>query len=130
MFSLLYNIPKFFELIPCVEGENEFQDVQPNNKTEVALHSSGNNSLLPYQEIDDYYPLNITYESVCDPNGIQATPLRKNSWYIIFYTVLSKLLLVELVPWITVIVLNYYTWKRLKEFHAVRERTFGSNIQG
>ena len=70
-----------------------------------------------------------TFETVCDPNGIKATPLRKNSWYIIFYTVLSKLLFVELIPWITVIVLNYCTWRRLKKFHAVRERAFGSNVQ-
>ena len=139
LFSLLYNIPKFFELIPCV-GEVEPQLLQEINETfdvirdirdfgKDAVHNSENGSLSAYQEFDDYYSLNTTFETVCDPNGIKATPLRKNSWYIIFYTVLSKLLFVELIPWITVIVLNYCTWRRLKKFHAVRERAFGSNVQ-
>ena len=129
LFSLLYNIPKFFELIPCAE-ENETQSNQATNETLQSSKSSYNISLDKYENIDNYYTLNHTIESFCDPNGIKATPLRKNSWYIIFYTVLSKLLFVELIPWITVIVLNYCTWRQLKEFHAARERTFGSNVHG
>ena len=129
LFSLLYNIPKFFELIPCAE-ENETQIIQGRNEALELSKSSYNISFDNYEKIDNYYSLNHTLESFCDPKGIQATPLRKNSWYIIFYTVLSKLLFVELIPWVTVIVLNYCTWRQLKEFHAARERAFGSNVQG
>ena len=129
LFSLLYNIPKFFELIPCTE-ENETQLIPGRNEAFISSNNSYNISLDKYENIDNYHSLNHTNESFCDPNGMQATPLRKNSWYIIFYTVLSKLIFVELIPWITVIVLNYCTWRQLKKFHAARERAFGSNVHG
>ena len=74
------------------------------------------------------YQLQSTNESqLCDPNGIQATPLRQNFWYTVIYIVLSKLILVEIIPWITVIALNYCTWKRVKQFNTARERTLGCN---
>ena len=64
-------------------------------------------------------------EVECTPEGLRATPMRKNRWYIIFYSVVSKLLLVEIIPWITVIVLNYLIWKKIQEFQANRQRVMG-----
>ena len=119
VFSILYNIPKFFELIPCFDGGKQGSQ----NKTYGSIYSRGNSSLMVSSMMEG-----INNESqLCDPNGIQATPLRRNFWYIIFYTVISKLLLVEIIPWVIVIGLNYCTWKRVKEFNTVRERTLGCN---
>ena len=64
-------------------------------------------------------------EVECTPEGLRATPMRQNRWYIIFYSVVSKLLLVEIIPWITVIVLNYLIWKKIQEFQANRQRVMG-----
>ena len=118
-FSILYNIPKFFELVPCDGTETNAQ----NTTTEISYN------FTTYTELNEELTQKITNESIfCDPNGIRATPMRQNFWYIIFYTVLSKLLLVEIIPWITVMVLNYCIWRRLKEFHSAREITLGSQI--
>ena len=124
-FSIIFNIPKFFELMPCLEGTK--QDNQ--NKSYEGFSNHLNNTTM---DIGEEYLLQSTNESqLCDPNGIQATPLRNDFLYIIFYTVLSKLFLVEIIPWITVISLNYYTWKQVKQFNTARERTLGcSNARG
>ena len=123
-FSILFNIPKFFELIPCLEERK--QDSQ--NKTYEGISNHENNTPMDLEDIGENYLLQSTNESqLCDPNGIQATPLRQNFWYTVFYIVLSKLILVEIIPWITVIALNYCTWKRVKQFNTTRERTLGCN---
>ena len=122
-FSILYNIPKFFELIPCVDTESNAQ-----NSTNEASYDYTKNNAVTYTDVEeDQIQTTNNASMFCDPNGIRATPMRQNFWYIIFYTVLSKLLLIELIPWVTVIVLNYCIWRRLKEFHSVRRRTLRSN---
>ena len=57
----------------------------------------------------------------CDLDGMRATPLRQNEWYIIFYVVVSKVVLVEVVPWLTVIALNIWTWRKMVLFQRKRE---------
>ena len=112
-FAILYNIPKFFELLAC---EDEYMKGQNSNETHLA-NSAENHTVN--NVIETHY--NSSRVQQCTPEGLQATPMRQNPWYIIFYSVLSKLLLVEIIPWITVIVLNYFIWKKIREFHAKRE---------
>jgi hypothetical protein len=62
---------------------------------------------------------------VCDEqcvNGYKTTELRNNPWYIIFYVVAAKFLLVELIPWVAVIILTILTSRKIKQFQANRER--------
>ena len=56
--------------------------------------------------------------------GYRATPLRLNYWYVILYVTWSKLLLVEVFPWITVIYLNVLIWKRIRRFREMRMTIF------
>ena len=123
LFAVLYNIPKFFELLACEENSNEAQyninDFSPNISESIEINAS------------QYVKGNLTVMTECTPEGLQATPMRQNKWYIIFYSVLSKLLLVEVIPWIAVIVLNYIIWKKIREFQAKREHLMkNSSNQG
>ena len=123
IFAILYNIPKFFELLACEKKSNEAQyhigDFTPYLNESIEMNAG--------QQVKG----NLTVMTECTPEGLQATPMRQNKWYIIFYSVLSKLLLVEVIPWITVIVFNYVIWKKIREFQAKREHLMkNSSTQG
>merc|ERR1712218_349896 len=109
MFAVLYNIPKFFELLAC--------DRIPQTQKNVIVNYTSSSSSSYHHGVD-----NTTVDMECTPEGWRATPMRSNRWYIIFYSVLSKLLLVEIIPWVAVIVFNYLIWKKIREFQARRER--------
>ena len=123
LFAVLYNIPKFFELLACKEMANEAQ----NHITNLTPYINESIEINAGQQVKG----NLTVMTECTPEGLQATPMRQNKWYIIFYSVLSKLLLVELIPWITVIVLNYIIWTKIREFQAKRDHLMkNSSNQG
>ena len=52
---------------------------------------------------------------------IESTPLRRDKWYTILYVFGSKFVLVEVVPYIILVVLNSLIWLRVK--HLIRMRT-------
>ena len=95
ILAILYNIPKFFE----IETVHKIDE-----------------QVLFINESDE----KIKVEDI----GYRGTPLRLNYWYIILYVTWSKLLLVEIIPWITVIVLNVFIWKKIKKFRATRISVF------
>ena len=120
MFAVFYNIPRFFELLACDQTHEIQNSSLPNLTTYVtADHTNDNMSI---QTTD-----NATVYMECTPEGLRATPMRSNRWYIIFYSVLSKLLLVEIIPWVAVIVFNYLIWKKIREFQARRERLLANS---
>ena len=120
MFAVFYNIPKFFELLAC-EQTHELQHSTLPNLTAYIINdkTNDNNSIQTTN--------NTTVYMECTPEGLRATPMRSNRWYIIFYSVLSKLLLVEIIPWVAVIVFNYLIWKKIREFQARRERLLANS---
>ena len=120
MFAVFYNIPKFFELLAC-DQTHEFQNSTLPNLTTYVIDDETNDS------ISIQTPENATVYMECTPEGLRATPMRSNRWYIIFYSVLSKLLLVEIIPWVAVIVFNYLIWKKIREFQARRERLLANS---
>ena len=123
LFAVLYNVPKFFELLACEEMSNEAQ----YHITNLTPYINESIEINAGQQVKG----NLTVMTECTPEGLQATPMRQNKWYIIFYSVLSKLLLVEVIPWITVIVFNYVIWKKIREFQAKREHLMkNSSSQG
>ena len=117
LFAILYNIPRFFELLACTESQ---MNAQIWNNSSITYNSENTTS----ENGQDATNSSIV-EVECTPEGLRGTPMRQNRWYIIFYSVVSKLLLVEIIPWITVIVLNYLIWKKIQEFQANRQRVMG-----
>ena len=70
---------------------------------------------------------------MCDIYDTRTTSLRNNKWYIIFYVFLSEFVLIEIIPWILVIILNIKTWKGIRNFRKKRKtlkNNLGKNIQG
>ena len=108
IFAIIYNIPKFFEL-----------EATPKN------NAYGNKSIIPLigneTYYDDEYQRNVT--DVVEDIGYRGTALRLNHWYVVLYVFWSKFLLVEIFPWVTVIVLNICIWRKIKEFKRIRRET-------
>ena len=134
-FSILYNIPKFFEIVRCTEEEiyrTMIANVALNdrhnedNDTSIRIFNNITNETITFDGIDRD---DIT---LCDPYQTRATSLRNNKWYIVLYVFLSELILIEIMPWITVIVLNISTWKGIRSFQKKRQtlKTRSSKTQG
>ena len=71
---------------------------------------------------------NITeYYDVPDDLGYHATTLRQNYWYVVLYVFWSKFIFVDIIPWVTVIVLNLSICKRIQEFQRIRRTALGKN---
>ena len=78
----------------------------------------------------DSTDVNTTSSPYCDIDGMRATPLRQNEFYIIFYVVISKVMLVEVIPWLSVIALNIWTWRKMVLFQKKREAMLKRGQQG
>ena len=100
-------------------------DISLDMSTTVSSDDFPNISFLPLSNATNNTLDN--YRSVCDEggqcaNGYRTTELRNNPWYIIFYVFVSKFLLVELIPWVAVIVLTILTSRKIQQFQANRDR--------
>ena len=133
-FALLYNIPKFFEIVVCSKEEmyqTMIKDISLHFKEREAmedkleLFSNNTNKTISLDGMEED-------DVGCDIYGTRATSLRNNRWYIILYVFLSELILVEIVPWITVIILNICIWKGIRRFQKRRQslKNKSSNVQG
>ena len=88
---------------------------------EIDIFNSTDASLVNNATIDQEW---------CDADGMRATSLRQNEWYLIFYVVISKVVLVEVVPWLTVIALNVWTWRKMVLFQRKREAMLKKGKKG
>ena len=113
----MYTIPKFFELKVDPKAER-----MPHNVTEMRPENYffDNKSDHYYSYVDG--PTNITY--IIGDLGYSATALRLNNWYVVLYIFFSKFIFVDIIPWGTVIVLNFKIWKKLKDIHRRRRQEF------
>ncbi len=50
---------------------------------------------------------------------LNATEMRQNYWYVTFYVFWAKFLLVEFIPYILMVGMNYLIWKRIKKLARV-----------
>ena len=105
--AILFNIPKFFEI----------ETIQYSNST-INTYKIDEQALM----INDSRGL-MKVENV----GYRGTTLRLNYWYIILYVTWSKLLLVEIFPWIIIIGLNILIWKRIRQYKSTRMKVFCKN---
>ena len=70
-------------------------------------------------------------ESVdCEDKHFGVTQLRKNRWYIILYVFGCEVFLVEVLPWVTIVVLTILTWRGIKKFQDNRKRFIRSHSLG
>ena len=164
--TIMYNIPKFFEIITCTDEElyatmlksyleknplqptsrtvinntnmssysdiypsdsaindmfsmNQYQNISQNGSTITNIQTDQNTfqhnkhndmELIHYLSTTDnelvVNALKLNSTS-CDLYGHRMADFRSNMWYIIFYQFLSDLILVKIVPWFTVIILNF-----------------------
>ena len=171
LFSITYNIPKFFELAVCEAPEQlyteqetnpasfNFSKVFKNNYTRNEQYENDSIDSFRLNPMNDEYseqykndsidsfhlnPMNVEYgihhhdstdmnttsSPYCDVDGMRATPLRQNEWYIIFYVVISKVMFVEVIPWLSVIALNIWTWRKMVLFQKKREAMLKRGKQG
>ena len=107
--AILYNIPKFFE-IEVFEYSNS-----TSGKVDQEENISVNKSYTARDAIE-----NIQVEDV----GYRGTPLRLNYWYVILYVTWSKLLLVEIIPWATVVILNIQIARKMYTYRLERQNNF------
>ena len=157
MFAILYNLPKFFEIVECSEDEKyktmvksyfgqmikESEEsnintlkrspvdeikkdliLEPSNRSMFENEASENKVHQFLLTTNHSLVLDALQGSIaeCDIHGIRMSDFRSNHWYILYYQFLSDLILVEILPWITVIVLNIVVWKTSKKFHTRRLR--------
>ena len=119
-FAIAYNIPRFFEL----EATNDVNttSIQVVNGSEI-FNSTINTVNMNETTMVQNCTLNTTY--IFEDMGYQGTKMRQSQLYIVLYIFWSKFLFIELIPWITVFVLNLLIWKKVQEFEAVRRTTLG-----
>ena len=140
IFSVFYNIPKFFELSTCTAPVRSILQGFSNDTKLNFTYEIKNNMSIPVELEDDSTGLfyaDSTHErngsaannsldsetmitQNCDMDGMRATILRQNRFYVIFYVVISKVVLVEVIPWLAVITMNILTWRKMSLFQKRR----------
>ena len=153
IFTIVYNIPKFFEIVECSDEERYTvmlkEYIEQNNITREGcknrLTYAKNIESSTIEETDQQHQnvpqieslethmclrLNLNDTLVlralednvieCDPYGHRISNLRKHLWYILLYQFLMDLILVEIVPWLTIIFLNFRVWKTSLKFQERR----------
>ena len=115
-FSILYNIPKFFEL----ETVYDYSSDNEINVAHITDRADGNK--LNTDITSDVSLANCTDNTtrVMMKLGYRGTEMRLTSWYIAIYVFWSKFLLVQVIPWLTVVILNVSIWRKVREFQKIR----------
>ena len=122
--AILYNVPRFFGL-KTVENDLAMRIEKHNSTNENNLLYNSNytkNNSNSY--IDDGSRVSHDVNTLV----IRATTLRLNQWYIFFYVFWSKVLLVDIIPWATVIILNFCIWKKLQDLKEIRRFSLQKDI--
>ena len=71
-------------------------------------------------EFEQEWVENVDGDEVTHNLVIQSSPMRRDKWYTILYVFGSKFVLVEVVPYIILIVLNSLIWIRVKQLIRMR----------
>lgn len=119
IFTLVYNVPKFFELSieyePTEEGVFErFVSANHPNATDDALFNDANVSASLRESFIDGFDWN-NYTGSYQVN-LKPTELRLDRIYIRVYILWMNLILQILGPFLVLIVLNIRVYKRIIEF--------------
>ena len=136
-FALIYNVPKFFEIVKCTKLEMCFtmlRDLSSIEEKQAVVKNESELQIITNCTLMTNTNNNVTLDRTlgdlvanCDIYGNRVTSLRNNRWYIILYVFLSELILVEVVPWVTVIILNVSIWKGIRSFRK-RRQSLGNKL--
>ena len=88
-FSILFNLPKFFELTTCIETNGTYllkNDANESRSTKKVLESMG--------------------DSDCTKEGYKATNLRLNTLYYSIYLFWMNLMFMGIIPYATLLIFN------------------------
>ena len=120
-FAITYNIPRFFELETTTDNGNYdmTQVLDGQQRSNRTKESNDFNETTIAQNCT----LNTTY--IVEDLGYQGTEMRQNQLYIVLYIFWSKFLFIELIPWVTVFILNLLIWKSVRKFEIIRRTTLG-----
>ena len=150
IFPVVYSAPKFFELSSCealdqsitqhhlnTTGTDFTYDLQIDYHNNAPQKDDSTNLVhlnlthgIHGMISKDSEDLDTTKVQHCGSDGMQPTALRKNEFYIIFYVVIPKVVLIEIIPWLTIITLNLLTWKKMKSFQRRREALLNGRNPG
>ena len=136
-FAIIYNIPKFFELT----SETVYNEICENEAfTHKNTSVHGELSLSTQYDVTEASTIgdqvNVSYqkemnlaancvnESTID---IGVTDLRRNPLYVFIYLFWSKFLLVEIFPYILMIVTTIFILRKIQEFARIRRNALGIN---
>ena len=152
-FAVIYNLPKFFEFVSCDGNSSPHLNLPFHNVTDQIriIHAQKNadnltqpdweNGTLSFDDVQNvlkqtyFNRKNISKGPTanledCVDGEYRVTRLRKNRWYIIFYVFGADFILVEIVPWIIIIMLNLLTWRGIQQFQKKRKRLMKTHSPG
>ena len=113
--------PPDIEGVEIPEKQNLTHDVNAKGvKNYILDNQSGQYYTDDVSNITEYY-------DIADDLGYHATRLRQNYWYVVLYVFWSKFIFVDIIPWVTVIVLNFSICKHIKEFQRIRRTALGKD---
>ena len=101
LMAILYNIPKFMEFelrVSNISMDSNIEVILKNSINLTFLSKKFNILFLIQYKLDDKGLENVTV--------LQTTQLRSNAMYATFYVFWSKFILVEVIPYCTIVVLN------------------------
>ena len=120
-FAITYNIPRFFELETTTDNGN-YDTIQIVDDPQISNRTKEFNDISETTTHQNC-TLNTTY--IVEDLGYQGTEMRQSQLYIVLYIFWSKFLFIELIPWVTVFILNLLIWKSVREFEMIRRKTLG-----
>ena len=121
IFAITYNIPRFFELETTTDS-GKYDTIQIVDDVQTSNRTNEFNDINETTIIQNC-TLNTTY--IVEDLGYQGTEMRQSQLYIVLYIFWSKFLFIELIPWVTVFILNLLIWKSVREFEIIRRTALG-----
>ena len=102
LFSITYNIPKFYEL-KVVTARDTIEHSSNDNQTVSTENYETHRDNSSYEE---YYQENVS---------ILPTNMRLNSWYIKIYLIYINMVTHGIIPMLTLTILNMAIYKQVRE---------------
>ena len=123
-FSVIYNIPKFFELEAVSTIPLAFED----NENGFTNHEFSSTLEVEEDEEEEAHPQNLNITSKKLGYRIAPTALMRNPYYYQIYTVGLNLVFNGLIPFVFLITLNILILKQVKKQNHLEEQSYHSSI--
>ena len=120
-FSIIYNIPKFFELTTETHTYTEHSNITSlasPNQTELDYPEAEEKSVEETEKIKKVkvFNIEIIYLTNDQMLVVVGTSLRQNPYYYKVYVIYMNLVLNGLIPLVSLVILNILVYLRLRDF--------------